>query len=57
MSNYSSYVVTGVDRRGKRFRLTYKLSGWAFGINLWKGSVWEVSEDGSRKLLKRVHNY
>jgi hypothetical protein len=49
------YIVTGVDVRGKRFRLQYTNIRWALGINLWRGSVWEVS-NGKRKLIKRVYN-
>lgn len=56
MNSYKQYVVTGVDRYGKRFRFTYNNAMWAFGINLWKGSVWGVLDNGKRKLLKRAYN-
>ena len=49
------YIVTGIDRNNKRFRLTYKNKMMALSINLWRGSVWE-SIDGKRKLIKRVYN-
>lgn len=49
------YDVTGVTVRGKRFRLSFSNLIHAMGINLWRGSVWEVS-DGKRKLIKRVYN-
>lgn len=49
------YVITGVDRNGKRFRIKTSNSIIAFGINVWRGSVWEVT-NGKRKLLKRVYN-
>ncbi len=53
---FKRYVVTGVDVRGKRFRMTYGSGFWAMSINLWRGSVWGVSVSGKRTLLKRVYN-
>lgn len=50
------YVVTGVDRSGRRFQKIYSEPQWALGINLWRGSVWEQSPDGKRTLLRRVWN-
>ena len=50
-----TYEVTGVDKYGKRFKLTYASIRQALGINLWCGSVWEV-RCGKRKLIKRVYN-
>lgn len=50
-----TYIVTGVDRNGKRFVKQYSEKFWAMGINLWRGSVWEVT-DGKRRLIKRVYN-
>ena len=52
----TKYIVTGVDRRGKRFVIASSIFLYAMSINLWKGSVWEVKE-GKRVLIKRVHNY
>ena len=49
------YVVTGVDRNGKRFSITYSDLMTANCINLWRGSVWRES-GGKRTLLKRVYN-
>ena len=54
--NFSSYIVTGVDTYGKRFRKEYSEPQWAFGINLFQGSVWGVCKrTKKRKLLKRVY--
>ena len=51
------FHVTGREAAsGRRFRLIYKDPKWAFGINLWCGSVWGVLPTGKRKLLKRVYN-
>ena len=52
---YEKYIVTGVDRNGKRFRKEFSEPRWAFGINLWRGSVWGLL-NGKRKLLNRVYN-
>jgi hypothetical protein len=49
------YDITGIDRYGKRFSMTYNNINMALGINLWCGSVWEVT-NGKRKLIKRVSN-
>lgn len=54
MQTFQKYVVTGTTVQGKRFRLVYPTVFWAMGINLWKGSVWGIKENGERKLLKRV---
>tara|TARA_Y100000034_G_C6634527_1_gene277152 strand:- start:269 stop:490 length:222 start_codon:yes stop_codon:yes gene_type:complete len=53
--NDVKYIVTGVDRQGKRFKKEYSDPKWAFGINLWQGSIWK-EVDGKRKLLRRVYN-
>ena len=50
-----SYAVTGIDRAGKRFSMTFDNYIHAMGINLWQGTVWMVS-NGKRKLIKRVYN-
>lgn len=49
------YVVTGYTRNGKRFRQIHSNPYWAFGVNLYRGSVW-LLRDNKRKLLKRVWN-
>jgi hypothetical protein len=49
------YAVTGVTTAGKRFSLLYSSVRQALGINLYRGSVWEV-RNGKRKLIKRVYN-
>ena len=53
--NNIEYAVTGVTTDGKRFRLSYSSIMQALGINLYRGSVWEV-KNGKRKLIKRVYN-
>ena len=54
-SKMTLYHVTGVDRSGKRFKIVTSNGMHAVCINIWRGSVWEVT-NGKRKLIKRVHN-
>lgn len=52
------YEVTGVLTNGRRFKAIKTNNAFhAFGINLYRGSVWYRSEDGKRHLLQRVWNY
>lgn len=55
-SKYSKYKVTGVLRNGRRFPAkVYEKPQWAFGINLWSGSVWGYNKSKRKwELLKRV---
>lgn len=50
-----TYVVTGKLYNGKRFKITTASRMHAFGINLWRGSVW-IIEAGKRKRIKKVSN-
>lgn len=50
-----TFLVTGVDRNGKRFSRSFKHMTFIYGINLWRGSRWLV-RDGKRKLISRVYN-
>lgn len=49
------YVVTGVDRNGRRFRQTYGSWLHAYSINLYRGSRW-LERPGHRKLISRISN-
>lgn len=50
------YVVTGTLVSGQRFPAIHTNNPrHALGINLYRGSVWEIV-NGKRKLLKRVYN-
>jgi len=50
-----TYVVTGKTYSGKRFKITTASRMHAFGINLWRGSIW-ILEGTTRRRLKRVWN-
>jgi hypothetical protein len=54
-------VVTGVLRNGRRFKPMVYMNTplgrmTAFGINLWRGSIWGERSNGKRFLIKRVYN-
>ena len=59
-NEYSAFVVCGLYYNStRRFSRRYSPSqaSFAFGVNLWRGSVWGVRKDtGRRQLLKRVYN-
>jgi hypothetical protein len=53
--NLTTYHITGVTyRTNKRFKMVTTNKEYAFSINLWSGSIWEVLKSGKRVLLKRV---
>ena len=51
-----TYAVTGIERNGRRFKITTNSLIHAMGINLHTGTVWEVDHKGKRKAIKRVLN-
>lgn len=57
VSDFSSFVVTGKLRNGKRFRDEYSNYYHANGINMWNGRLWGIlKETNKRVLLKTVSN-
>lgn len=50
-----TYLVTGVDRSGKRFKRTTDCWGYAAGINLWRGTRWLV-RGGKRFRIQAIYN-
>jgi len=52
-----TYHVTGVDIDGKRFKIVTSSPIQALGINLWRGTVWQLKAGSEkRKLIKKVWN-
>ena len=51
-----AFLITGVDREGKRFRITTSSYKQACMYNIWQGNVWALLKNDKRKLLKRVIN-
>lgn len=47
------YVITGTDRNGKRFKIN---TDTPQHYNIWKGTLWEVQENGKRKKVKEYWN-
>lgn len=60
LDDYEFFDVTGTTVYGKRFKLRYSATraGFyaAFSINLYKGCIWGVKNNGKRVLLNRVYN-
>ena len=55
--HFTTFEVTGMTRGGRRFKpMRFSSFKAASMINLYSGSVWGVTEDGKRKLLRRVYN-
>ena len=54
---FKRFEVTGMMRGGRRFKpLRFSSFTSASMINIYSGSIWGVTEDGKRKLLRRVYN-
>lgn len=49
------YVVTGTDRKGRRFKLEFDSWFHARCINAWRGNYWPV-RDNRRHLIQSVYN-
>jgi len=49
------YLVTGVDRNGRRFRLCFDSWRQAVGINVWRGTKWLV-RGGKRYRIASFYN-
>ena len=49
------YEVTGVTTSGRRFKIRTTNARHAFSINLYRGTVWNVTDEG-RQIIKRVWN-
>ena len=55
--DFVKFEVTGKMRGAKRFKpLQFSSFTSASMINLYSGSIWGITEDGKRKLLRRVYN-
>lgn len=59
--NVICYEITGMLYRSrKRFKIETRNRAYALGINLWRGTVWEVYFDKylnrKRRILRRVYN-
>lgn len=50
---HPTYLITGVDKAGKRFKISVDNPTMGRAHNVWKGSLWEII-DGKRK---RIHKW
>lgn len=48
------YVITGIDRAGKRFSPIYTFTPQNY--NIWKGTLWEIVDKGTGK-RKKIREY
>lgn len=49
-----NYVITGVDRSGKRFAPIHTTTPQHY--NIWKGTLWMVLANGKRRKVKEYFN-
>ena len=49
------YLVTGVDRDGRKFKYHFESWRWASGVNVWNGCKWLI-RNGKRHLIQKVSN-
>ena len=55
--NFIKFEVTGTHRNGVRFKkMQFSSFSAASMINIYSGSIWGITENGKRKLLRRVYN-
>lgn len=56
-NEYTTFVITGLTYMKERFKITHSANqaGWymANKISMLKGSIWGITPEGKRKLLKR----
>lgn len=50
----TKYVITGVDRDGRRFSPIHTNTPQHY--NIWQGTVWEKQPNGKRKRVKSIWN-
>lgn len=50
----TKYMITGVDKDGKRFSPIHTNTPQHY--NIWRGTIWEKLEDGTRKKIKEIFN-
>lgn len=53
-TSQKDFVITGIDRNGKRFKPIKTNTPQHY--NIYKGSLWKITENGKRKLVKRYYN-
>ena len=55
LSQYSKFLVVGVDFWGRKFRMIHSNAMHVFMINAYRGgNVWGISKEGKRTLLKKI---
>lgn len=52
----ATYIITGKDRKGKRFRIEVNSYIQVATYNIWQGNIWILLDNNKRKLVKRIIN-
>jgi len=50
----NTYIITGVDCKGKRFNPIRTQTPQHY--NIYNGSIWNLQANGKRRLIKRIYN-
>lgn len=50
----AKYIITGKLKNGRRFTPIHTDTPWHY--NIWKGTLWKISEDGKRKRVTTYYN-
>lgn len=50
----TKYVITGTDRKGKRFEPIH--TNTPQNYNIWQGTLWEILPNGKRKKVREYFN-
>lgn len=48
------YLIIGKDVNNKSFKIT-TTTPWHY--NIYKGNIWQLEKDGSKKLIKKIFNF
>ena len=52
--NYPKYLITGVDKQGKRFKIYTDNPNH---YNLQSGTIWKINEFGKRRRIAQIRNF
>lgn len=50
------YLITGIDRKGKRFSKRTAIKAYALAHNVYRGTLWAVDGKGKRKKIHSWYN-
>lgn len=53
-THINCYVITGILKNGKRFKPIYTLTPQHY--NIWRGTVWFINADATRRKQYEIYN-